>query len=102
MHSVMYTKVQMHSGVVSSEQSPRKTICDLKCKLTANQNVFVYMRLYFSDLQWCSMVSHESGYHHEKNRVCNNYRARQLREILRNRSTHNCDDDSYMGMELKN
>ena len=34
----------MHSGAVSSEQSPRKTICDLKCKLTANQNVFVYMR----------------------------------------------------------
>ena len=77
----------MHSGVVSFEQSPRRTICDLKCKLTANQNVFVYMRkaaLYFSDLQWCSRVSHEVEYHHEKNRMCNNYRARQLREILRN------------------
>ena len=77
----------MHSGVVSSEQSPRKTICDLKCKLTANRNVFVCMRkaaLYFSDKQWCSAVSHELGYHDEKNRVCNNYRARQLREILRN------------------
>ena len=82
----MYTKEnRIHSGVVSSEQSPRKTICDLKCKLTANQNVFVYIRkaaLYFSEMQWCS--SHELGYHHEKNRVCNNYKARQLREILRN------------------
>ena len=34
----------MHSGVVSSEQIPRKTMCALKCKLKANQNVFVYMR----------------------------------------------------------
>ena len=36
----------MHSVVVSSEQSPMpgKTICDLKCKLTTNQNVFVYMK----------------------------------------------------------
>ena len=34
----------MHFGVVSYEQGPGKTICDLKCKLIANQNVFVYMR----------------------------------------------------------
>ena len=40
MHSISCTQeYKMHS-----EQSPRKTICDLKCKLTANQNVFVHMR----------------------------------------------------------
>ena len=27
-------------------------------------------KVYFSDLQWCSMVSHELGYHHNKI-VCN-------------------------------
>ena len=87
MHYISTQEYKIQSGVVSSEQSPRKTVCDLKCKLTANQNVFVYMRkaaLYFIDLQWCSMVNHELGYQHEKNRVCNNYRARQLREVLRN------------------
>ena len=34
----------MHSGVVSSEENPGKAICDLKCELTVNQNVFLYMR----------------------------------------------------------
>ena len=58
--------------------------------------------VYFSDLQWCSMVSHELGSYHKKNCVCNNYRARQLREILRNWSTHNRDDNSHMVMILKN
>ena len=33
--------------------------------------------------------------------MCNNYRARQLREILQNWSTHNRDDNSYTGMNLK-
>ena len=65
-----------------SEKSPRKTICDVKCKLTANQNGFVYMRKACCVLQWYSMVSHELGYHHKKNCVCNNYRARQLKEII--------------------
>ena len=46
----------MHSGVVSSEHSPRKTICDLKCKLTANQNVFVYTRKACCVLQWPAVV----------------------------------------------
>ena len=58
--------------------------------------------MYFSDLQWCNLVSHELGYYHKKNCVCNNYRARQLREILRNCSTHNRDDKSHMVMILEN
>ena len=43
------------------------------------------------------MGCHELEYHHKKSCMRNNYRARQLREILRNWS----DDNSYMGMNLK-
>ena len=58
MNSIMHTRSEykMHSGVISSEQSPRKTNCDLKCKLTDNENVFVYTRKACRVLQWPVVV----------------------------------------------
>ena len=39
---LVHKSTKMHSGVVSSEQSPGKTIC--KCKLTPTENVLADMR----------------------------------------------------------
>ena len=46
MHFIMYTRVQnaFWCGLICADSMLGKTICDLKCKLTANQNVFVYMK----------------------------------------------------------
>ena len=97
---------KMHSGVVSSEQSP----CWEKPSVIPSVNWQIIkmclctggrLAVSYSDLHWCSMVSHELEYHHKKSCMCNNYRARQLREILQSWSTHNCDDNSYMGWTWK-
>ena len=37
--------------------------------------------MYFSDLQWCGMASHELGCHPKENCVCNNYRITIIYEI---------------------
>ena len=59
--------------------------------------------MHFSDLQQCCMVSHELGYHHKKIE-CRIILGPGNREksYLGNCSTHNREDNSYMGMNLKN
>ena len=56
--------------------------------------------MYFSDLQWCCMVSHELGYHHKKI-VCIIILGRERNLNYETDVRTTCNDNFYMGYELE-